>query len=111
MIDLEDSGLAKGYRGIFEKVLRPFMIECDINIVYMNPAYGLGYWNGEMWLENFFLFISHYDVAAPRIPFPWAPDEWTAWQYTQKENGPSFGLTTSQAAPYVIKEESFVTST
>lgn len=100
MIDLEDTRTIKAYRGIFTKV-KTYLNATNTEYIYLNPDFMSLYWNKETWLDQYPLLIAHWGAVAPTVPKPWSPNLWYAWQYTAKENGISFGLTTEGAAPYV----------
>jgi len=38
------------------------------------------------------LWIANYGVTTPSVPAPWDPNEWVFWQYTDKGDGPLFGV-------------------
>jgi GH25 family lysozyme M1 (1,4-beta-N-acetylmuramidase)/uncharacterized protein YgiM (DUF1202 family) len=38
------------------------------------------------------LWIANYDVATPRVPKPWATDEWLFWQFTETGDGELYGV-------------------
>lgn len=42
------------------------------------------------WFAQFPLWIAHYRVEKPMVPIPWM--DWTIWQYTDKGNGPRYGV-------------------
>jgi GH25 family lysozyme M1 (1,4-beta-N-acetylmuramidase)/uncharacterized protein YraI len=45
-------------------------------------------------LESFHkyaLWIANYGVANPNVPQPWGANEWVFWQFTNSENGKTYG--------------------
>ena len=100
MIDLEDTKTIKAYKGIFADVGR-WLAATDAQLIYLNPDFMRRYWNKEYWLDQYPLVIAHWEAPAPKVPIPWSPGCWYAWQYTTLEDGISFGLTTKEAALYV----------
>lgn len=44
------------------------------------------------YFHQYSLWIANYEVDAPSIPKPWSPDEWVFWQFTDKGNGPLYGV-------------------
>ncbi len=38
------------------------------------------------------LWIAHYGVDTPRIPKPWAAEEWIFWQFTSVGDGKAYGV-------------------
>jgi GH25 family lysozyme M1 (1,4-beta-N-acetylmuramidase)/uncharacterized protein YgiM (DUF1202 family) len=38
------------------------------------------------------LWIANYGVSQPSVPKPWAPDEWTFWQFTEVGDGELYGV-------------------
>jgi GH25 family lysozyme M1 (1,4-beta-N-acetylmuramidase)/uncharacterized protein YgiM (DUF1202 family) len=44
------------------------------------------------YFHQYQLWIAHYTVSQPRIPKPWADNERLFWQYTDKGDGPTYGV-------------------
>lgn len=46
------------------------------------------------YFRQFPLWIANYGVSKPRVPLPWAPDEWLFWQFTEVGDGELYGVET-----------------
>ena len=47
------------------------------------------------WMKDYQFLVAHWDVTAPRIPFPWHPGCQAAWQYTAYAKGAPYGFNPS----------------
>ena len=62
-------------------------------IIYTGPDYILTYLSRYQVLSRYPLWISHYStdkrwpLAAPRVPLPWFPMDYWAWQFSADGNG------------------------
>jgi lysozyme len=62
-------------------------------IIYTSPSYWETYLaRTALWADVYPLWIANYQVGAPKIPLPWAPMRWTFWQFSDKGNGASYGV-------------------
>jgi GH25 family lysozyme M1 (1,4-beta-N-acetylmuramidase) len=61
--------------------------------VYTGPSYWREHTTltGAFFFGKYPLWIAHYGVYQPDVPFPWGKQEWTFWQFTANGDGPMFG--------------------
>jgi lysozyme len=43
------------------------------------------------YFHKYTLWIAHYGVATPSVPKPWGADEWVFWQFTNSDDGKTYG--------------------
>jgi GH25 family lysozyme M1 (1,4-beta-N-acetylmuramidase)/uncharacterized protein YraI len=48
--------------------------------------------NSLEYFHQYPLWIAHYKAEKPRVPKPWADDEWLFWQFTEQGSGKSYGV-------------------
>jgi hypothetical protein len=44
------------------------------------------------WMRKYRWMVAHWDVTAPRDPYPWFPGSHEIWQYTASMHGPRYGF-------------------
>jgi GH25 family lysozyme M1 (1,4-beta-N-acetylmuramidase) len=44
------------------------------------------------WMRKYDWMVAHWDVTAPRDPYPWHPGAHTIWQYTANMKGTRYGF-------------------
>ena len=100
--DIEETygGLYQGWQNWFNFLerLKQLVGQKEIGI-YTGYHYWIGYGpNSQTQIQNleyfhqYPLWIAHYMAIQPRIPKPWAENDWLYWQYTAKGDGPPFGV-------------------
>lgn len=100
--DIEDpySGPYKGWRKWYDFLERLKQLVGTKEIAIYTAFY---YWrdnapNATSQAENleyfhqYPLWIANYGVTVPKVPKPWAPDEWLFWQFTETGDGKLYGV-------------------
>jgi lysozyme len=76
-----------------------------LKLLYPNFKYFGVYTAYYYWLERikdfsywsqYSLWIANYKTSIPRVPAPWAPDNWLFWQFTDSGDGASYGVESSR---------------
>lgn len=44
------------------------------------------------WMASYPLMVAHWDVTAPKIPWPWFPGDYSVWQFTAYMLGSKYGF-------------------
>ena len=44
------------------------------------------------WMKDYPLIVAHWDVTAPKDPYPWYPGAHVIWQYTASMLGSRYGF-------------------
>jgi lysozyme len=96
VVDLEDTqNITAAYRDNVHK----FLVELEkctgaLPIIYTSSSYWELYFPHTLapWAVEYPLWIANYRKdAGPLVPLPWAPTNWTFWQFTDKGHGPYYG--------------------
>jgi GH25 family lysozyme M1 (1,4-beta-N-acetylmuramidase) len=91
-------GPYKGWRHWYDFLERVRQLVGDKEIgiytaFYYWVEYTLGATSSELnYFHRYPLWVANYDVLAPKVPLPWAVNEWLFWQYTSHGPGSQFGV-------------------
>ena len=108
VVDVENSGSVALYNAASIQRLKIWLdvVEAAFHVkpaIYSYPMFidQLSRMADIGWMAAYPLIIAHWDVVAPRVPFPWYPGGWMGWQYTAYGAPLPYGFLSADSKPPV----------